>query len=74
MDASASKLHQIDSSVRDSNADGSHSDSNANLPSVEELKRGLFIPEAGFIDAPPVPQPNIFPLGWRLETPKLAEI
>ena len=32
------------------------------------------MPENGFIPAPAVPQPNIFPLGWRLETPKLAEI
>ena len=60
MTASASKLQNIDS--------------NAALPSLEELKRGLFIPEAGFIAAPPVPQPNIFPLEWRVETPKLAEI
>src|SRR6266851_1549507 len=60
MTASASKFQNIDS--------------NATLPSLEELKRGLFIPEAGFIAAPPVPQPNIFPLEWRVETPKLAEI
>src|SRR5450759_123046 len=60
MGGSASKLNNIDS--------------NAGLPAVEELKRGLFIPEGGFVAAPPVPQPNIFPLGWTLETPKLAEI
>src|SRR5580658_514080 len=68
MDASASKLRGHGS------IGNLQIDKNANLPSVEELKRGLLIPEAGFIEAPAVPQPNIFPLGWRLETPKLAEI
>ncbi len=60
MGASAGKLHSLDA--------------NAKLSSIEELKRGLFVPEEGFVAAPPVPQPNIFPLEWRVETPKLAEI
>ena len=34
-------------------------DSNAGLPSIEELKRELFVPEAGFIAAPPVPQAEV---------------
>ena len=46
----------------------------ANFPSIDELKRRIVVPENGFVPAPPVPQPNIFPLGWTLETPKLAEI
>jgi rubrerythrin len=32
------------------------------------------IPQGGLIPAPPVAQPNIFPMEWRTETPKLAEI
>ena len=32
------------------------------------------IPKSGLIPAPEVPQPNIFPMEWRVETPKLAEI
>ena len=32
------------------------------------------IPKGGLIPAPEVPQPNIFPMEWRVETPKLAEI
>jgi len=32
------------------------------------------IPKDGLIPAPEVPQPNIFPMEWRVETPKLAEI
>src|SRR5271170_5912384 len=32
------------------------------------------IPQDGLIEAPAVPQPNIFPIEWRCETPKLAEI
>ena len=34
----------------------------------------LAIPKGGLIPAPAVPQPNIFPMEWRVETPKLAEI
>jgi rubrerythrin len=34
----------------------------------------LVVPEGGFVAPPPVPQPNIFPIEWRVETPKLAEI
>jgi hypothetical protein len=51
-----------------------NADANLAHPTVEELKRALFIPTDGFTPAPEVPQPNIFPLEWRLETPKLAEI
>ena len=32
------------------------------------------IPKDGLIPAPEVPQPNIFPMEWRVETPKLADI
>src|SRR5260370_14160291 len=32
------------------------------------------IPQGGLVEAPPVAQPNIFPIEWRCETPKLAEI
>jgi rubrerythrin len=32
------------------------------------------IPASGLVEAPPVAQPNIFPMEWRTETPKLAEI
>src|SRR5260370_4958835 len=32
------------------------------------------IPQGGLREAPPVAQPNIFPIEWRCDTPKLAEI
>ena len=32
------------------------------------------IPEGGFQPAPVIPQPNIFPMEWRVERQKLAEI
>ena len=32
------------------------------------------IPQGGLVEAPVVAQPNIFPIEWRCETPKLAEI
>ena len=32
------------------------------------------IPESGLVEAPAVAQPNIFPIEWRCDTPKLAEI
>src|SRR5580704_6098365 len=35
---------------------------------------GLIIPKGGLIPPPEVPQPNIYPMEWRVETPKLAEI
>ncbi len=38
MGASAGKLHSVDA--------------NAKLPSIDELKRGLFVPEGGFVAAP----------------------
>jgi rubrerythrin len=34
----------------------------------------LVVPEGGFLSPPPVPQPNIFPIEWRVETPRLGEI
>ncbi|MGH9030626.1 MAG: hypothetical protein ACRDY4_02680 [Acidimicrobiia bacterium] len=34
----------------------------------------LVVPAEGFVAPPAVPQPNIFPIEWRVETPKLAEI
>ncbi len=34
----------------------------------------FFIPETGLAEAPDVPQPNIFPIEWRVDTPKLAQI
>ena len=34
----------------------------------------LVIPEGGFWPAPEIPQPNIYPMEWRVETPKLVEI
>ncbi len=34
----------------------------------------FIIPDGGLKPAPEVPQPNIFPIEWRVETPKLAEI
>jgi hypothetical protein len=37
-------------------------------------KSQLVIPEGGLLPAPAVRQPNIFPIEWRVETPKLAEI
>src|SRR6202048_3990230 len=34
----------------------------------------LVVPADGFVPYPEVPQPNIFPMEWRVETPKLAEL
>ncbi len=34
----------------------------------------LVVPAGGFAPAPAVPQPNIFPMEWRVETEKLAEL
>jgi rubrerythrin len=34
----------------------------------------LVVPPDGFTPYPEVPQPNIFPMEWRVETPKLAEL
>lgn len=34
----------------------------------------LVVPEGGFWPAPEIPQPNIYPMEWRVETPKLVEI
>lgn len=32
------------------------------------------VPSTGFVEAPPIPERNIFPMEWRSQTPKLAEI
>ena len=34
----------------------------------------LVVPEGGFIPAPPIPQPNIFPLEWRAGREKFVDI
>ena len=34
----------------------------------------LIIPDGGFWPAPEIPQPNIYPMEWRVETEKLAAI
>jgi hypothetical protein len=34
----------------------------------------ISIPEGGFWPAPRIPQPNIYPMEWRVETEKLAAI
>ena len=34
----------------------------------------IVVPDEGFIPAPVVPQPNIFPMSWDVRTPKLADI
>ena len=33
---------------------------------------GLVIPEGGFQPAPVIPQPNIFPMEWRVDSQKLT--
>jgi hypothetical protein len=37
-------------------------------------RHNLVVPANGFVPAPAVPQPNIYPMEWRVETPKLVEI
>jgi len=39
-----------------------------------KVDRRLEVPEGGFWPAPEVPQPNIYPMEWRVETQKLAAI
>lgn len=34
----------------------------------------VIIPAGGLVPPPPVPQPNIYPMEWRVDTPRLAEI
>src|SRR2546421_11585836 len=41
---------------------------------VAEAEHDLVIPEGGFWPAPAIPQPNIYPMEWRVETAKLAAI
>ena len=41
---------------------------------MAEPDRELVIPEGGFWPAPEIPQPNIYPMEWRVETDKLAAI
>jgi rubrerythrin len=36
--------------------------------------QGLTIPAEGFWPAPEIPQPNIYPMEWRVETQRLADI
>src|SRR5215475_9778210 len=42
--------------------------------SETKVDRELMIPDGGFWPAPEVPQPNIYPMEWRVETEKLAAI
>jgi hypothetical protein len=39
-----------------------------------KIDRELMVPDGGFWPAPEVPQPNIYPMEWRVETEKLAAI
>ena len=41
---------------------------------VADADRELVIPDGGFWPAPEIPQPNIYPMEWRVETEKLAAI
>ena len=41
---------------------------------MADSDRELTIPADGFWPAPQIPQPNIYPMEWRVETQKLAEI
>jgi hypothetical protein len=41
---------------------------------VTEHEDGLVVPDGGFWPAPQIPQPNIYPMEWRVETEKLAAI
>src|SRR5436190_7479358 len=41
---------------------------------VADPDHGLVIPEGGFWPAPEIGQPNIYPMEWRVETEKPAEI
>jgi rubrerythrin len=34
----------------------------------------VIVPAGGFLPPPPIPQPNIFPIEWRVERQKFAEI
>jgi hypothetical protein len=34
----------------------------------------VIVPPGGFVPAPPIPQPNIFPMEWRVESQPLAEL
>ncbi len=34
----------------------------------------FMMPDGGLVPPPEIPQPNVFPIEWRLETPKLREI
>jgi hypothetical protein len=41
---------------------------------VADRDEALVVPEDGFWPAPEIPQPNIYPMEWRVETQKLADI
>ncbi len=42
--------------------------------SDQRVDRELVIPDGGFWPAPEIPQPNIYPMEWRVESEKLAAI
>src|SRR5258708_3950150 len=52
---------------------GSQAGRSAAMPEAK-IDRELMIPDGGFWPAPEVPQPNIYPMEWRVETEKLAAI
>ncbi|MDB5073374.1 MAG: hypothetical protein JWM87_4485, partial [Candidatus Eremiobacteraeota bacterium] len=41
------------------------------MASIAPNVNQLVVPADGFVPYPEVPQPNIFPMEWRVETPKL---
>ena len=41
---------------------------------MAEAEHDLVVPDGGFWPAPAIPQPNIYPMEWRVETAKLAAI
>ncbi|MQA85492.1 MAG: hypothetical protein GEV03_12900 [Streptosporangiales bacterium] len=41
---------------------------------MSDSDRELVVPEGGFWPAPEIPQPNIYPMEWHVDTPRLAEI
>jgi len=42
--------------------------------SEAKVDRELMVPDGGFWPAPEVPQPNIYPMEWRVEKEKLAAL
>ncbi len=41
---------------------------------MQQTEPGIVVPEGGFVAPPPIPQPNLYPIEWRVETPKLVDI